>query len=107
MGSRLLALKYIEPNGLLRSDGRPDGMTIEDGQPSVWDATNVETLVPSYLPCTLKPGAAASAESLRWRKYKGLSNTCLFKPIGVETGAWGPSALQLYSKSLEAGWRYG
>lgn len=93
----------LEPNGLVRSDGkRPDGMTLvpwKMGRPLVWDATCVDTLAPSHLPQTsVEAGsAAASAESLKRRKYADVSNTCLFEPFGVETlGPWGPSAHRLF-----------
>ncbi|XP_028156297.1 uncharacterized protein LOC114349906 [Ostrinia furnacalis] len=93
----------LEPNGLVRSDGkRPDGMTLvpwKVGRPLVWDATCVDTLAPSHLPQTSSGAgtAAASAESLKRRKYVGLSSTYMFEPFGVETlGPWGPSAHRLY-----------
>ena len=89
----------LEPVGLSRSDGkRPDGMTLVPwklGRPLVWDATCVDTLAPSHLPTTsLRPGAAAaSAESLKRRKYADLSETYMFVPFSVETlGPWGPAA---------------
>ena len=93
----------LEPNGLARDDGkRPDGMTIMPwklGRPLVWDATCVDTLAPSHVPCTAGcAGAAATgAENLIRRKYSNLIGSYMFEPFGVETlGPWGPSAHRIF-----------
>ena len=64
----------LEPNSLVRDDGkRPDGMTLlpwKVGRPLVWDATSVDTLVPSHVASTAScAGAAATAaETLKRRR---------------------------------------
>ena len=95
----------LEPAGLVRDDGkRPDGMSLvpwKMGRPLVWDATCVDTLAPSHLPSTAgcACAAAASAETLKRRKYSNLIDNYIFEPFGVETlGSWGPSARSLYKE---------
>ncbi|CAH1639389.1 unnamed protein product [Spodoptera littoralis] len=74
------------------------------GRSLVWDATCVDTLAPSHLPITAgcAGSAAASAESLKRRKYYNLASSYIYEPFGVETlGPWGPSALKLFKNILK------
>ncbi|KAM3956108.1 scavenger receptor class B member 1 [Aphomia sociella] len=96
----------MEPNGIARDDGkRPDGMTLvpwRHGKSLIWDATCVDTLAVSHIQSTSRVpgGAAATAESLKRRKYAALDEGCVFVPVGVETmEPWGPDG-QSFSRIL-------
>ena len=81
----------LEPSGISQSDGkRPDGATTipwERGRILVWDATCPDTFAPSHSSIIPNgPGAVANrAERQKMDKYKDITATHLFVPIGIET----------------------
>jgi len=98
-------LAHLEPNGLLRNDGKkPDGATLVPwacGHCLLWDFTCPDTLALSHVyESSLAAGSAASeAESRKSAKYSELSVVHTFVPIAVETfGAWGPEAIAFVSE---------
>ena len=52
-----------------------------------WDATVVDTLVPSYIAVSAQVtgSAAQAAAAMKVSKYAGLSASHLFVPIAIET----------------------
>ena len=71
-------------------DKRPDGLTLvpwQGGRCSAWDATVIDTLVPSYVAVSAQvTGSAAQAAAERKvSKYAGLPASHLFVPVAIET----------------------
>ena len=87
-----------EPPGLLRSEKRPDGVTLipwKQGKCLAWDVTMPDTYVQSHLPITATT-AGHAADKLavsKTQKYQSILQTHLFTPIAIETaGVWNSQA---------------
>jgi len=89
-----------EPPGLSRTySKRPDGATLvpwSRGRCLLWDATTPDTLASSHLQKSAQSAgfAAATAESVKMRKYATLAVAHEFVPVAIETlGTWRDNGL--------------
>ncbi len=74
----------IQPPGISRDDGRPDGMTItpwSHGKSLLWDVTIRDTLAPSYIRESSKRArsVADNAERAKHNHYLKLKDNHLFQ----------------------------